>query len=283
MDETPSKKLGIIAGGGALPGLLARACAASGRDYFILALTGFAEAEHLPRDPDQWMRLGEVGKGFDALRKAEVSDVVMAGAVKRPGLSDLKPDLKGASLLTKIAGRALGDDKLLSVVIAEIEREGFNVVGVDSVLTNLLAKNGSFGDHLPDDEAKRDISRGFYVARVLGAADVGQATIVQQGIVLGVEGAEGTDALIKRCADLRRDGPGGVLVKVKKPQQERRVDLPTIGVATVENAYAAGLRGIAVEAGHTLVIDQDAVITLANKLGLFVVGCAKSESEVGIE
>ena len=226
------------------------------------------------------MRLGEVGKGLEELRRAGVEDVVMAGSVRRPSLSDLKPDFKGAALLAKVAGRALGDDSLLSAVIGEIEREGFRVVGVDSILKGLVAASGPLGRHLPDTGAERDIARGFQVARVLGAADVGQAVVVQEGIVLGLEAVEGTDALLERCALLRREGPGGVLVKAKKPRQERRADLPTIGAATVKNAHAAGLRGIAVEFGHALIIDKPAVSALADELGLFVVGHTGSVSEV---
>ena len=122
--------------------------------------------------------------------------------------------------------------------------------------------------------ALNDIARGFDVALALGAVDVGQAVIVQQGIVLGVEAAEGTDALIARCAGLRLEGPGGVLVKAKKPQQERRADLPTVGVATVHNAKSAGLRGIAVEAGNTLMIGLPDIIAAADDTGMFVIGVA---------
>ena len=114
----------------------------------------------------------------------------------------------------------------------------------------------------------------------MGAADVGQATVIQDGLVLGVEALEGTDALLERCAPLRRAGPGGVLVKLSKPGQERRADLPTIGVKTVEGAAAAGLRGIAVEAGGTLVVDAPAVIAAADRQGLFLVGIkADAEAE----
>ena len=263
-------KLGIVAGGGALPALLIEACKSAGRPHYVLGLTGFAEPSKI--HVDEWIRLGEVGKGFDALRVAGVKDVVMAGAVRRPGLSELMPDLKGAALLARIAGRALGDDGLLSAVIAEMEREGFKVVGVDSILADLLAPAGVLGRHKPDDAAQSDIEHGFAVARALGAVDVGQAVVVQQGIVLGVEAIEGTDALIARVAGLRREGPGGVLVKAKKPNQERRADLPAIGTMTVRNAKAAGLRGIAVEAGHTLVIGLKDAIAAADEAGLFVVG-----------
>jgi len=125
---------------------------------------------------------------------------------------------------------------------------------------------------IPDEQAEADIKRGIEVARGLGALDVGQAVVVQQGIVLGVEAIEGTDRLIRRCGELRREGPGGVLVKMKKPGQDRRLDLPTIGVNTVREAASAGLRGIAVETGGALVLGRDAVTAEADRMGLFVIG-----------
>ncbi len=266
---TPDRtsKLGIIAGGGALPGLLIAACQTQGRSHYVLGLSGFADGA-----TDASIKLGEFGKGLDFLRTAGVREIVMAGAVRRPALSELKPDLKGAAFLARIAGRVLGDDGLLSAVIGEIEREGFKVVGVDDVLEDLLAKKGVWGRHQPDAAALVDIALGFSAARALGAADVGQAVVIQQGAVLGVEGTEGTDALLAYCADVLRDGPGGILVKVKKPQQERRADLPSIGVTTVARAKAAGLRGIAVQAGHTLVIGLREMIAAADAAGIFVMG-----------
>jgi DUF1009 family protein len=269
-------KLGIIAGAGALPGLLMSACRAEGRACYVLGLTGFAEPAKFPAAIDAWIRLGEIGKGLEALRAAAVTEVVMAGAVRRPALSELKPDLKGAAFLARIAGRALGDDGLLSAVIGEIEREGFRVVGVESILADLMAPEGVLGRHQPDATAQIDIQRGFAAAQALGAADVGQAVVVQQGIVLAVEAIEGTDAMIERAGDLRREGWGGVLVKTKKPQQERRADLPTIGVTTVHNAKMAGLRGIAVEAGSTLILGLPDVVAVADDAGLFVIGISSS-------
>jgi DUF1009 family protein len=264
-------KLGIIAGRGALPGLLAAACRASGRPHHVLGLAGFAEATDLV--VDNWVRLGDIGKAFAALTAAGVKEVVMAGGVRRPTMTELMPDLKGAAFLARIAGKALGDDGLLSAVIAEIEREGFKVVGADSILAHLLAPEGVMGTCIPDEDAWNDIRRGFDVVRLIGAADVGQAAVVQQGIVLGVEAAEGTDALIARCKALRLNAPGGVLVKAKKPQQERRADLPAVGIATVRNAKAAGLAGIAVEAGNTLMVDGPRdIAAAADAEGLFIVG-----------
>jgi len=253
-------KLGIIAGGGALPGLLVSACQSSGRPYYVLGLTGFADSA------DSWMKLGEAGKGFDALRAVGVTEVVMAGAVQRPKLSELKTDFKGAAMLARIAGRAaLGDDNLLSAVVAEVEAEGFKVVGADSILAGLLAPAGVLGRHAPDEGARKDIALGFTAAKALGKADVGQAVVVKDGAVIASEGADGTDGMLGRVT-------GGVLVKVKKPQQERRVDLPTVGPDTVKNAVAAGLRGIAVETGHTFTLDRAQMIAIADEAGSFIVG-----------
>jgi hypothetical protein len=174
--------------------------------------------------------------------------------------------------LARIGFNSLGDDGLLGAVVKALEAEGFRLRGIEEFLQDLLAEEGCFGRYQPDEAAWRDIRRGIDVVRAMGAADVGQATVIQDGLVLGVEALEGTDALLARCGPLRRAGPGGVLVKLRKPGQERRADLPTIGVTTVQGAAAAGLRGIAVEAGGTLVVDVPAVTAAADGAGLFIIG-----------
>jgi DUF1009 family protein len=270
-------KLGIIAGAGTLPGFLAAACRAETRPYYLLGLSGFAEAAALGQVPDSWIRLGEAGVGFDRLKAAGVTEVVMAGAVRRPALADLRPDMRTAGFFARIAGRSLGDDGLMRAVIAEIEREGFTVVGPDQILATLLAPHGALGTHQPDAVATRDIARGVAAALALGQADEGQAVIVRDGAVIGREDAEGTAALIARCAargGMASGVPSGVLVKMKKPQQDRRADLPVIGTDTVAQAAAAQLAGIAVEAGGALVLDRDAVRTAADAAGIFVIGVA---------
>jgi len=267
-------KLGIIAGQGDLPALVADAAASQGRDTFILALKGQTARDLVEGRDHGWVRLGAVGGAIDALRDAGCREVVFAGAVRRPSLLSLGLDARGAKLFAKFGKAALGDDRLLTVLVKELESEGLSVVGADEVLTGLLVAPGVLGRHGPDAGAEIDIALGLKVAREIGALDIGQAVIVQQGIVLGVEGVEGTDGLIRRCADLRRDGPGGVLVKIKKPGQERRVDLPTIGTDTVRGATEAGLRGIVIEAGATLVLHRDAVIAAADAAGLFLVATA---------
>ncbi|MCC7167873.1 MAG: UDP-2,3-diacylglucosamine diphosphatase LpxI [Rhodospirillales bacterium] len=267
---SPLPKLGILAGGGALPARLAAACKGTGRPFHIVAFEGHADALDDSLAPD-WVRLGAVGTLFEKLKAAQVAEVVLAGRIRRPSLKELAPDWRGAKFLAKV-GLAMGDDGLLRAAINEIEAEGFKVIGVEDVLADLLAREGAYGRHKPNDEAWADIRRGVAVAQGLGRLDVGQAVVVQQGLVLGVEAVEGTDALLARVAGLKREGQGGALVKLAKPQQERRADLPTIGPVTVQAARHAGLIGIAVEAGRALVIDADQVIRLADEAGLFVIG-----------
>lgn len=267
-----SPKLGVIAGGGQLPALLVAAARGRGQDVFVLALEGQADPASLAGVEHDWVRLGAVGKALSILRKADVKEIVLAGRIERPSLFNLGFDALGARWLARIGRHALGDDKLLSAVIREIETEGFTVVSSQTILDNVTASRGPLGRLRPDPAAERDIARGIVVARALGEVDVGQSVVVQQGIVLGVEAVEGTDALIKRCGALRRAGRGGVLVKLVKPGQDRRADLPVIGVTTIENATEAGLIGIAVEAGGALIIDPDAVRQEADRAGIFVVG-----------
>jgi hypothetical protein len=274
----PLPKLGIVAGGGSLPARLASACRASGRDYFVLALEGQADAASLAGEPSAWIRLGEGGRGIELLHGEKVSDLVFAGPVRWHGFKSLsRPDWRTVQFFARLGTALVGDDSLLSAVVKELEKEGFRVVAPESLLDGFLAVPGPYGRIEPDEEARRDIDRGVAVVAVLGRLDIGQGVIVQQGIVLGVEAAEGTDRLIERCGALRRNGPGGVLVKARKPGQERRVDLPAIGPQTVRRAAESGLRGIAVQAGGALVFERDEVVRLADDAGLFVVGVTVSE------
>ncbi len=274
-------KLGILAGGGDLPQRLIQVCRASGRDVFVLAFEGQTNPETTADVEHAWTRLGSTSAALKTLRRANVTEVVMVGPVTRPSLRDLRLDPLSVKMLAKAGAKALGDDGLLRAIVGTLEGEGFHVLGVDDVLGDMVAPAGVYGRHTPDAQAEKDIARGIAVARALGAHDVGQAAVVQQGIVLGVEAVEGTDLLLQRCAVLRRGGPGGVLVKVRKPQQDARVDLPTIGLQTVRGAAAAGLRGIAVEAGGALVVDRAAVASAADAAGLFVVGVQVDQPNVG--
>lgn len=267
------KKLGIIAGAGALPICLVQACEQMKRPYFVVGLKDCLAKGALPKGaPVGWVRVAAVGKALKLLKKNGAEEVVMIGAVKRPSFVGLWPDWYAFKLLLKYRGKALGDDALLKILIKELEKSGFKVVGIDQILPNLLIRKGVYGRMIPTAQDTADIKRGVQVARKLGEADVGQAVIVQQGLVLAVEGIEGTDALIHRSKALRRKGGRGVLVKVAKPQQDRRADLPTIGPSTIQSVAEAGLAGIAVQADSVLFSEAEKAVKLANQLGIFVVG-----------
>ena len=264
-------KLGILAGDGDLPVKLVEVCRATGREIFVVVFNGESNPACVDGVPHVWLDIGAVGSVIRALKEAECRDVVLAGPIRRPRLTSMRLDGRGAALVPRLL-RARGDDALLTVVIDELEGEGFNVVGADDVFSGLLAAEGVLGARRPDAGEWDDIARGVEVVRAIGAIDVGQAAVVHDGYVLGVEAAEGTDALVDRVAALRRGERGGVLAKLRKPGQDRRADLPTIGIGTIERAAAAGLAGIAVEAGETLVLDLEAVIDGADAAGLFLVG-----------
>jgi hypothetical protein len=201
---------------------------------------------------------------------------VFAGHVHRPSLRNLSLDWYGLKLFPRILKAAKqGDGALLSLLVTQIEQEGFQVVGAEQVSRDLLAPEGALGDLAPNPEDLEDIEKGARVVAKLGGLDIGQAAVVRGGLVLGVEAAEGTDNLIERCGAIPGDR-GGVLVKILKPGQERRVDLPTIGVTTVEKAAAAGLNGIAVEAGGALILDREQVLTRAEAEGVFVYGISNT-------
>lgn len=265
-------KLGVLAGGGSLPRQIIEACREQGRAVVVVAFDGSTDQETVQDVEHCWTRLGAVGRIIEWLKENGAEHLVLAGRMARPSWSTVRPDWRGLKMLPKVLSSGQGDDAILSLAIDELESEGFHVVGVHEVLPRALAETGPMGRARPDKSALADIARGVDVARALGAVDVGQAVIVQQGIVLGVEAAEGTDALIARCAGLKRDGSGGVLVKCAKPDQDARVDLPSIGPDTIERAVEAGLRGIAVSAGASLVLERDDTIARADEKGVFVYG-----------
>jgi len=265
-------KLGVLAGGGSLPRQIAEACLEQGREVVVVAFEGATDPETVSQVEHCWTRLGAVGRIISWLRENNAEELVLAGRMARPSWSTVRPDWRGLKLLPKILSGGQGDDAVLTLAIGELEAEGFRVVGVRDVLPGALASPGAMGRLKPDAAALTDITRGAAVAGSLGAVDVGQAVIVQQGIVLGVEAAEGTDALIKRCAGLCRDGQGGVLVKCAKPDQDPRADLPSIGPETVHAAVETGLRGIALTAGAALILERTETLAQADRNGLFVYG-----------
>jgi DUF1009 family protein len=266
-----AEPLGILAGAGPLPAQLARTAIAMGRPVFVVLLEGFGDPAAFPGLPQAIERIGAAGRIRDHLRAHGIRQIVMAGRVSRPSLVGIRPDAYAAKLLGRI-GRSVfaGDDGFLSALARVFGEEGFEVVPVQSLLRDILAPEGLLAGPAPGPAGRADILRGVAVARALGGVDVGQCCVVQQGLVLGVEAIEGTDALIARCGALKREGPAPVLVKLPKPGQDRRVDLPTIGPGTVAAAVAAGLAGLAVGAGGTSIVDRVATLAAAEAAGMFV-------------
>lgn len=279
--------IALMAGRGDLPVQIIRQCHHLNQPLFLIAFEGQTDSDLITvGDQNQiqghfWTHFGAVGKTLTYLKKHRVTHIMMAGAMSRPSFSELKLDWKGAQWvakmgLAKISSKTAGDDGLLTCIIDLLKEEGFEVLSAPDILDHILAPEGVMGKHAPDTADWQDITRGKQVLRVLGPSDVGQAIVVQQGLVLGIEAIEGTENLLARCGLLRRPGPGGVLVKMAKPHQSRQVDLPTIGVNTIQQAQDAGLRGIAVEAGVTQVLDQQAVIQAADAAGLYLIGISSS-------
>ncbi len=266
------RKLGIIAGEGQLPRRVADAYDKTGDAVFFVAFHGITDPQCINEVEHVWVRLGQWQDTVDKMLSAGVQDVVMVGPIKRPALSSLALDRRAAKILARAGLGVLGDDGLLSHLISEIEKDGFKVVGIDSILGNVLASEGLIAGSSIDKIAKSDIDRGLSVLKCLGPADVGQSVVIQEGLVLAVEAIEGTDAMLIRAGKLAREGRGPILVKVRKPDQEQRADLPTIGPDTVKKAASYGFRGIAVEAEGTLLIDKDKIREIGEAAGIFIIG-----------
>lgn len=271
-------KLGVIAGAGDLPVRLAEHCATIGQSYFVARIEGLADAA-LETHPGAAFGLGEMGARFKALAAAGCDAVTFVGLVRRPEFKALKLDARATLMMPKVLAAARGgDDALMRVILQEFEREGFRVVGPEEALADLLAPVGVLGVHAPDDAMRADLVKAAAIAAALGSWDVGQGCVVCDGLVLALEAAEGTDAMLARVAALpvavrgTPDARRGVLVKRAKPIQERRIDLPAIGVSTIEGAARACLAGVAVEARGALIVGRDEVIARADALGLFVCG-----------
>jgi hypothetical protein len=271
--------LGIIAGAGELPIALAHAVREDGRPVFVVALEGIADAPAIGEFPHAWSALGELSRTISLLKDAGCEEVTLAGHVARPDFSGLKLDRLGGRYIGRVLAAALkGDDALLRAIISIFESQGLRVIGSSDVTRALLAESGPVGRLAPHDDDRADIGHGIRVVQALGALDIGQAAVVCRGLVLAVEAAEGTDAMLQRVAQLppqlrgKQPDRRGVLVKAVKPGQDRRVDLPVVGARTVELAAAAGLAGIAIQAGTVLVLNRARVAEIADREHLFVFG-----------
>lgn len=283
MIDVSAGKIGIIAGGGELPVIMADHCAQSGRPYFVARIAPFADLA-LERHPGVTLGLGAMGARMQALRDAGCDSIVIIGLVPRVDPASLELDAGAIAMLPGIiAALQGGDDGLLRAVVVEHEKAGFHIVGAEAAMGDLLSQAGVWGAHAPSEGNWRDIKRAAKVAAATGALDIGQGVVVCDKLVLAVEAQEGTDLMLARVASLPEQMRGvvqnrrGVLVKRPKPNQERRIDLPTIGVRTIEGAARAGLAGIAVEAGGALVVRRDELIATADAAGLFVLGFSAAD------
>ena len=264
-------RLGLIAGGGALPVSVAARCEAEGRPVFVVRLTGFADP-HLARYPGVDAGMAEIGRVLSALKKAGCDAVCFAGTVSRP-------DFKGMTLLPGIiAEAAKGDDALLRKILSVFEGEGYAIEGADDILGGETLPVGALGAIKPTEEQLQDLKKALHVAEKAGELDIGQGAVVCDGLVLAVEAQEGTDAMLARVAGLPADLRGsvsdrkGALGKAPKPIQDLRVDMPVMGSQTIELAAAAGLAGVGGVAGKLILIDHPAIVEAADRLGLFVWG-----------
>lgn len=266
------KKLGMIAGGGMMPVEIIRYCNNHDIEIFVMGIEPFAKEEELKDAPHDFAKIGEAGKILKAFKNNGVQNVVLAGGIKRPSFKELIPDWEGMKIMTRLAIKKMSDDNMFRAVIDEIEKHGFKVVGIEEVVPEMLFSEGVYGKAKPSPEDMDDIQRGITVAKALGAVDVGQAVVVQEGMVLAVEAIEGTDMMLSRAATVKKKGKAPVMVKILKPGQDMRVDLPAIGLQTIEQLKKYGIGGIAVEAGGILLIEREAVIKMADEAGIFIIG-----------
>jgi DUF1009 family protein len=266
------KILGMIAGSGMMPVEIIRHCNATGRELFVVGIEPFAQEEQLKEAPHTFAKIGEAGKILKAFKEHHVYEIVLAGGIKRPSFKEMIPDWEGMKIVAKLAVKKMSDDKLFRVVMDEIEARGFKVVGIEEVVPEMMFSEGIYGKIKPSGEDMDDIRRGITVAKALGAVDVGQAVVVQEGMVLAVEAIEGTDMMLSRAATVKKEGKAPVMVKVLKPGQDLRTDLPAMGLQTIEQLKKYGIGGMAVEAGGILLIEREAVIRMADKEGIFIIG-----------
>jgi len=266
---TAKRPLGIIAGSGSLPLIVAKAHSAhSGGNVFIATLRGMPTSDHSPYESKEFA-VGAVEPVFEYFRSHKVIDIVMIGGMQRPNFSSIKVDTTGAKLLGRILkSKLLGDDKLLRIIARFFEENNFRIVSAVSVLSGESTITPSvITDKSPSAADYKDIAFGFKAAKNLGAKDIGQSVIVQDRALIASEDEDGTDKMIAR-----NGRKGALLVKVMKPIQDDRLDIPAIGINTVENAAKAGLSGIAIEADKVIVIEREKVIKKANELGIFIAG-----------
>lgn len=263
--------IGIIAGSGQFPVLVAQGARRNGLRVVICGFHGNTDAG-LAAEADAFtmLNLGQLGALIDFFKQHKAGTVCMAGAINKPGALDFRPDLRAAKLLFKLGGKNKGDDAILRAVAEELQSEGISVVRPEALVPDLRSPAGILGSRKPDADTRQDVRFGWNIAKTLGGLDIGQCVVVRNGVVIAVEGIEGTDAALIRGGEL--GGPGCTAVKVLKPGQDERLDLPTIGAATIALLAKYRYACLAFEAGKTLFFDQRAALKTAHEHGIAIVG-----------
>ncbi|GHT88795.1 hypothetical protein FACS1894113_2040 [Alphaproteobacteria bacterium] len=262
-----SATVAVVAGGGDLPLKIIEKLKNLKREHVVVSIDGFGPVEY----PS--FKIGEIGKILDFIRSSNAAEILFCGNVKRPSFLSLKTDSVGKKWIRSLGVRAfLGDDALLKGVKKLLKIEGLSVLSPQSILDTLLTPSGLLTTQKPTELDLKDIARGLFVLNTLSKTDVGQAVVVQEGLILGIEAAEGTSELISRCKALKIAKFGGVLIKMAKINQESAIDMATIGEKTIGEAVNAGLAGIALGANNSQIIDFEKTIKFANDQKLFVIG-----------
>lgn len=269
----------IICGGGSFPAAVADAIARRGRRPVMFGLKGWADPAVIQRYTHYWIPIGQAGRFFRLAAAEQCREVLFIGTVLRPPISQIRLDWHTVRLMPLVARSFRGgDDRLLSGIASIAESGGLRVIGVQDVAPEIMVPEGVLGRYQPSERDRADIARALALIAALGPFDVGQAAVVADNHALAVEAAEGTDNLLERLAALRQQGRVstrsgiGVLVKAPKPGQDRRFDLPSIGPRTIENVARAGLAGLAVTAGSTIIAEPAQVISAADRAGIFFLG-----------
>jgi len=274
-DKLEAAAIGLIAGGGQFPLLFAQAAKARGRRVVAIAHVNETSSElEALADRIYWVKLGQLGKIIASFRREGVCETVFAGTITKTRIfHDILPDFKGLTLWSKIDRRQ--DDAILRAVATTLEEEGIRVLASTCYLGHLFFPQGLLTKKKPSSDQMDDIRFGWKVAREIGRLDIGQCVVVRDRSVLAVEAIEGTDAAIRRGGELA--GSGAVVVKLKKPGQDFRFDLPATGVKTIETLASVKGAVLAVEAGQSLIFDREAMVEAANRAGIVVVGVSEDE------
>jgi DUF1009 family protein len=266
-------KLGLIAGNGRFPFLVLDAARALGHEVTIVAVReeAWKDLEDAARSACaaiHWISLGHLGACLNVLNEAGVSHAVMAGQVKHTKIFEVLPDLTMLSVLTRL--RARNTDALIAAVADVMQERGIQLLDSTELIRPLLAKAGQVSRSAPDDNQRKDLAFGYRMGDALASLDIGQTVVVKHQAVVAVEAMEGTDETIARAGALA--GPGTVVVKVAKPNQDMRFDVPIVGLATIEAMRRARAAVLSVDAGKTLIFDEAALLQSANEAGIVVVG-----------